>query len=167
MGRISRVCSHASEEELRACIKQARNARTAQKLLVILNAMVDPRPAREIALHTGVSVRSVHNWIPAYNRSGLAGILGPGTGGRRNQHMSKEQEGIFLTPFIQRAATGNIATTAEIKEALEDCVGHALHHSVVYRFLERNGWRKVMPRPFHVQSKKEIQEEFKKKSRRK
>lgn len=167
MGRVSRVCSHLSEEELRSYIKHASNARTAQKLLVILNAMVDPRPAREIALHVGVSVRSIHNWIPAYNRSGLAGIMGPGQGGRRNEHMSREQESVFLKPFIQRAVTGDIATTAEIRQALEDFVGHHLHHSVVYRFLERNGWRKVMPRPCHVQSNRQVQEEFKKNCRKK
>jgi transposase len=80
--------------------------------------------------------------------------------------MSKEQESIFLQPFFKRAETGDIATTAEIKEALEDCVGHSLHHSVVYRFLHRNEWRKIMPRPSHVQSKEEIQEEFKKNSRK-
>jgi transposase len=166
MGRITKACRHVSAEELRARIKRAPDAATARKLLVIMNAMVDPRPAEEIALHTGVSVHSVHNWIPAYNRSGLEGILGPGTGGRRNQHLSREQECIFLKPFFERAETGEIATTAEIKEALEDCVGHSLHHSVVYRFLQRNEWRKVVPRPSHVQSKEEVQEEFKKNSRR-
>jgi transposase len=166
MGRISKAYPHVSEGELRARIKEASDARTVRKLLVIMNAMVDPRPAEEIALHIGVSVHSVHNWIPAYNRSGLEGILGPGTGGRRNQHMSREQESAFLKPFFERAQTGEIATTAEIKEALEDCLGHPLHHSVVYRFLQRNEWRKVMPRPSHVQSKEEVQEGFKKNSRR-
>ena len=166
MGRITKACPHVSAEELRARIKRAPDAATARKLLVIMNAMVDPRPAEEIALHTGVSVHSVHNWIPAYNRFGLEGILGPGTGGRRNEHMSREQECIFLKPFFERAKTGEIATTAEIKEAFEDCVGHSLHHSVIYRFLQRNEWRKVMPRPSHVQSKVEVQEEFKKNSRR-
>lgn len=79
------VYSYLSEEKLRAGIKQVSNAKTAQKLLLILNGMVDPRRAREIALHTGVSVRSIHNWIPAYVRSGLAGIVGPGPGGWRNE----------------------------------------------------------------------------------
>lgn len=167
MGRITRACSHMSAEDLRARLKGTKDRRTAQKLLVILHATVDPRPAEDIALHTGVSVHSVHNWIPVYNRCGLEGILGPGTGGRRNQHMSKEQESSFLQPFFKRAETGDIATTAEIKEALEEYVGHSLHHSVVYRFLQRNEWRKVMPRPCHVQSKEEVQEEFKKNSRRK
>jgi transposase len=166
MGRITKASPHMSVEELQTRLKGTKDRRTAQKLLVILNAMVDPRPAEEIALHTGVSVHSVHNWIPAYNRSGIKAILGPGPGGRRNQHMSKEQESIFLRPFFRRAETGDIATTAEIKEALEDFVGHSLHHSVVYRFLQRNQWRKVMPRPSHVQSKEEVQKEFKKNSRR-
>ena len=162
MERVTKACPHVSEEELRGLIKRARDVRTAQKLLVILNATVAPRSAEQIALHARVSVHSVHNWIPAYNRLGLAGILGPGSGGRRNEHMSKEQEGLFLKPFFDRAEIGQIATTAEIKEALEDHVGHPLHHSVVYRFLRRNEWRKLKPRPFHVQAKLEAQEDFKK-----
>lgn len=165
MGRVSRALPHLSEYELRVRIKGAKNPKTAQKLLVILNALVDPRPAKEIALHTGVSVHSVHNWIPAYNRSGIEAIIGPGTGGRRTAHMTEEQEGLFLKPFFDKAKSGQIVTVAEIREALEDSVGHRLHHSVVYRFLDRNGWRKIKPRPTHVKADKDKQEDFKKNSR--
>jgi len=165
MGRITKAYPHESAEEIQARLKSTRDRRTAQKLLVILNAMVDPRPAEEIALHTGVSVHSVHNWIPAYNRFGLKGILGPGTGGRRNAHMTREEESLFLEPYFERAATGEIATVAEIQEALEEYLGNPLHHSVVYRFLDRNGWRRIKPRPSHVQARKEEQESFKKNSR--
>ncbi len=98
------------------------------------------------------------------NRSGLEGILGPGTGGRRNAHMTVEEESLFLRPFFERAATGEIATTAQIREALEEHVGNPLHHSVVYRFLDRNDWRRIKPRPSHVQAKKGEQETFKKNS---
>jgi transposase len=162
MGKVTKAYPHDSQEELLALLRSTKDRSAAQKLLVILNAMVDPRPAAEIALHTGVSVHSVHNWIPSYNRYGLEGIMGPGTGGRRNAHMTPDEERSFLQPFIERAATGEIATTAEIKEALEEYVGSPLHHSVVYRFLDRNGWRKIKPRPGHVQARKEEQEAFKK-----
>ena len=165
MGRITKAYPHVSEQELRARLKTTADRRTARKLPVILNAMVDPRPAEEIALHTGVPVHSVHNWIPAYNRSGLEGILGPGTGGRRNAQMTEEEEALFLTPYFERAATGEIATVAEIREALEGCPGNPLHHSVVYRFFDGNDWRRIKPRPSHVQAKKEEQESFKKNSR--
>jgi len=162
MARITKVRPHMSEEELRARLKTTPDRKNAQKLLVILNAMVDPRPAEEIALHTGVSVHSVHCWISAYNRSGLEAILGPGTGGRRNGHMSREEEILFLKPFFESAAKGEITTIGQIKEALEERLDKPLHHSVVYRLLHRHGWRKVMPRPSHVESKEEVQEEFKK-----
>ncbi|MBW2145601.1 MAG: winged helix-turn-helix domain-containing protein [Deltaproteobacteria bacterium] len=41
-----------------------------------------------------------------------------------------------------------MATTGEIKKALEKHVGHKVHKSTVYRLLKRQGWRKVAPRPF-------------------
>ncbi len=55
MGKVSRAYPHVWEEDLRTQTKGARDPKTAQKLLVILNATVAPRPAKEIALHTGVS----------------------------------------------------------------------------------------------------------------
>ena len=164
MGRISKVRDHASIEEIEALLRREEGRKYHDKLMVILNAMVDPRTAKEIALHTNVSVHSVHLWIATYNRLGLNGLFGPGPGGRRNEHMTKEEESLFLKPFFDRAATGEIATVAEIREALEERVGQSLHHSVVYRFLDRNGWRRIKPRPSHVKSNKPEREAFKKTS---
>ncbi len=45
MGRVTKACLHVSVEELQMRLKDTKDRRTAQKLLVILNAMVDPRPA--------------------------------------------------------------------------------------------------------------------------
>jgi transposase len=164
MGRVSKVCDHASVEEIEGLLRMAEGRKHHDRLMVILNAMVDPRPAREIALHVNVSVHSVHLWIPLYNRLGIKGLLGPGPGGRRNQHMTKEEEGLFLKPFFERAAKGEIATVAEIHRALEERLGNDLHHSVVYRFLDRNRWRRVRPRPSHVKTDLQEQEAFKKTS---
>jgi transposase len=113
MGKITKVCPHMSVEELRMRLKGTKDRRTAQRLRMILNALVHPRPAEEIALHTGVSIHSGHNWIPAYNRSGREGILGPGTGGRRNQHMSEGQESFFLKPYFKTAETAATCPRAE------------------------------------------------------
>jgi transposase len=79
--------------------------------------------------------------------------------------MSKEEEAAFLAPFFQRAQTGRIATAGEIREAMESRVGHSVHETSVYRFLKRNGWRKLKPRPVHVQADAQAQEDFKKNSR--
>jgi hypothetical protein len=47
---------------------------------------------------------------------------------------------------------------------LEERLGNDLHHSVVYRFLDRNRWRRVRPRPSHVKTDLQEQEAFKKTS---
>ena len=79
--------------------------------------------------------------------------------------MSREEEAEFLEPFFDMATQGRVVIGAQIGRILEERLGCTLHHSVVYRLLERNNWRKVVPRPCHVQSKREVQEEFKKNSR--
>jgi transposase len=69
-----------------------------------------------------------------------------------------------LRPFFERAINGQIATGVEIKMKLEEHLGRKIHKTTVYRILKRHGWRKIAPRPVHVQAKPEKQEEFKKTS---
>lgn len=164
MGRVTQAVEHLDIDELVSRIDSTKNAWHVRKLLVIWNATVDPRPAEEIAIHCGVARQTVHNWIALYNRSGLDALLGPGKGGRRNQLMDPEEEKEFLAPFFESARKGQIATVTEIKLAVEDYVGHPIGHYTIYRFLDRNEWRKVMPRPRHMGAKEEAQEEFKKNS---
>jgi len=164
MARVTQAVEHLDIDELVVRIDSTKNAWHVRKLLVIWNATVDPRPAEEIAIHCGVARQTVHNWIAMYNRFGLDALLGPGKGGRRNQLMNPEEEREFLAPFFESARKGQIATVTEIKLAVEDYVGHPIGHYTIYRFLDRNEWRKVMPRPRHMGAKEEAQEEFKKNS---
>jgi hypothetical protein len=39
---------------------------------------------------------------------------------------------------------------------LEDHLGHGVHHSTVYRMLDRNKWRRVVPRPVHPEARENI-----------
>src|SRR5208282_4341675 len=167
MGRVTRAFGHLSEEEIRQRIREAKTAWTGQKWLVILHATVDPIAAKEIALHVGVGKGTVHNLISDYNRFGPGVVETTGRGGRRNAHLTREEEAEFIAPFVDMAQKGQIVRGAQIGKVLEERVGYPLHHSIIYRLLDRHGWRKVVPRPFHTHAKKEIQEEFKKNSRRK
>ena len=167
MRKVTKAAPHLSEEEVFQRIKTTVGFWRVQKWLVIWNGLVSPRSASEIALHTGLAEQTVHNLISQYNRLGPEVVEGPGKGGRRRSYLSLEQEAAFLEPFKQKALTGQIATTGEIKMALEKRLGHKVHKSTVYRLLKRQGWRKVVPRPFHVQAKKEEQEAFKKNSMKK
>ena len=162
MSKVTRVVPHLTSEEIMAKIKQTVGFWRVQKWLVILNASIDPRPAKSVALHTGLAEQTVHNLVSSYNRHGPQVMQGPGKGGRRRAYSSLEEERAFLEPFFQKALTGQIATVAEIKREWEKILGRKVHKTTVYRLLERHEWRKVVPRPFHEQAKAEEQEAFKK-----
>jgi transposase len=71
-----------------------------QRWGIIYTALSAPRKAEEIAKQTGVSVTTVRRVISTYNRLGTAAIETPGTGGRRHEYMTLEQERSFLHPFF-------------------------------------------------------------------
>ncbi len=162
MPRVSRVLPHLSVEEVQQKMKTATNFRRQQKWFIVYNALVDPRPAAQIALHTGASKRKVHQVISDYNRQGVAAIETPGTGGRRRGYLSLAEEQEFLAQFIDSAKKGLITTISKVKRAYETKIAKKVHKSTIYRLLERHGWRKVMPRSHHPQKNVEKQEEFKK-----
>ncbi len=80
MGKVTKSIPHLSKEEIQERIKATVGFWRVQKWLVIWNALVDPRPAGEIALHTGLAEQSVHNLISRYNRLGPEAVEGPGQG---------------------------------------------------------------------------------------
>src|SRR4028119_705909 len=135
MSRITRVASHLPVETVKARMLSAPNQTQRRRWAIIYNALVEPRLASSIALHCGVSVPTVHSVISTYNRSGPAALDTPGKGGRRNEYLSLAQEQSFLAPFFHRAAKGQIATAAEIQQALQTQLGHPVHQSTVYRLL--------------------------------
>jgi transposase len=108
----------------------------------------------------------VHQVISMYNRLGVAAVETAGKGGRRHQYLTRQEEQAFLAPFFSRAQQAEIATAGEIKRAFEVRVGQEVEASTIYRFLKRDGWRKLVPRPVHPQANRQAQEEFKKTLRR-
>lgn len=161
MSRVSRALPHLSAASVKQKFRSAKNFWQQQKWLVIYNALVDPREAKEIAKHTGVSVSTVHQVISEYNRYGETAIETPGRGGRRSSYLSLAAEGEFLVPFIAQAKLGNITTRATIQAAFEQRVGESVAPSTIYRLLERHHWRKLVPRPHHPQAELEAQAAFK------
>lgn len=162
MARVTRAAAHLSAEEVKRRLKHDPRSWCRERWLIIYNALVDPRPAEEIAIHCGVSTTTVHHVIAAYNRRGVEAVETPGKGGRRSSYLSLEDERAFLAPFVARAERGEIATVAEVQQAFEAQIGQAVDDSTIYRLLHRHGWRKLMPRPRHPQASQEAQEQFKK-----
>lgn len=166
MARITRAAPHLTVEEVKTRLQRDPHPLYRQRWLIIYNALVDPREASEIAKHTGTTVAMVHTVIASYNRLGVAAVETPGTGGRRRQYLTWEEEQAFLEPFFSRAERGEIATAGDIQRAFETRVGHEVHKSTISRLLSRHRWRKPVPRPVHPKASAQEQAEFKKTSQR-
>jgi len=162
MAKVTSVQPYLSIDEIQQRLKQTVGFIQVQRWLVIYNAAIDPRPASDIAKHTGLALQTVHNLISQYNRQGPAALEGPGKGGRRRAYLTVAEEAEFLQSFRELAITGQVATTREIQRALEKKVGHPVDKSMVYKMLQRHGWRKVVPRTAHEKSDPERQAAFKK-----
>jgi transposase len=160
MARITRAALHLPVEEVKYRMKNDPRSWCRNRWNIIYNALIDPREAIEIAKHTGVSVSTVHNVISDYNRLGVASVETAGKGGRRSEYLTLGEETAFLQPFFERAAKGEIATAAQIKQEFEHKIGHKVNKTTIYRLLDRHQWRKLVPRPSHPKSKKEEQEQF-------
>src|SRR5258708_16283781 len=117
--RITRAASHLSVDEVKERMKTERRAWVRQHWWIIYNALVAPRKADEIALHTGVSATTVHRIIGRYNRFGPAVIEQSAKSGRHHEYLTIEPEQAFFQPFFPRAETGEIATAGPISQAPE------------------------------------------------
>src|SRR4030066_310298 len=103
MGAVTSALPHLSEFEVSVRLKQTVG-REHRRWLIIWNALVDPRPASEIALHTDVSVSTVHNVVSRYNRFGPQAIEGSEYGIRRRCYLKKDEEAEFLKSFLDGAS---------------------------------------------------------------
>jgi transposase len=160
MTRRTRAAPHLSVEEVKERMSTDPRSFYRKRWLIIYHALVDPREAKAIARHTGVSVATVHKLISSYNRLGVAAVETPGKGGRRHEYMTGEEERELLTPFFELAHKGELPTVAQIKLAFEKKVGHEVDETTIYRLVERHQWRKVVPRPFPPKAAKEEQRLF-------
>jgi transposase len=161
MGRRTHAAPHLTAEQVKERMRNDPNPLYRQRWLIIYNALVDPREAKDIAKDTGVSVATVHQLIPRYNQLGVAAVETPGKGGRHHEYMTLEEERNLLGTFFERAGKGEIVTAKQIKQAYEQKVGREVDETTIYRLLKRHKWRKVMPRPYHPQANKQEQEDFK------
>jgi transposase len=140
--RVTHAATHLPEDAVYARMQREQRPWRRKLWEIISQALTTPRKAEDIARTVGVSASTVHRVIAAYKREGVAAIETAGKGGRRHQYLTLEQERAFLQPFVARAMQGEIATVAEIHQALEERVGHPVDDSTTYRLLNREGWSK-------------------------
>lgn len=154
----------ATIKELAEQLKKARARPEFQRIQCVLIRATLGNSAEEIAGLLGWSPATVHVIHSRYAREGNAVFHLEPRGGRRNQHLSREEEADFLAPFLQKAKSGGILVVADIHRAYNERVGKETNLSTIYRVLERHGWRKIVPRPRHPKADPVAARRFKKNS---
>lgn len=117
---------------------------------------------KEIADRVEAHSIVVSRWICSYVKNGITAILkGDYSGNRRN--LTLEEETKFIDGFKEKASNGELVTVKEIKVAYCKKIGHKCGNGQIYRVLERQKWRKVVPRKEHPNKASEVEIETSKK----
>lgn len=147
-------------------LKKAKGRPEYQRIQCVLIRATLGSTAFEIARLLGWAATTVHNIHSQWAKEGEAIFELKSKGGRRNQYLSTDEEAEFLRPFLAKAEAGGLLSATEVKAAFEARVGCAVAKSTIYRMLDRQGWRKVAPRPRHPKADPAAQAAFKKTRKR-
>ena len=120
----------------------------------------------QTAAALGVCRASVPNLQAAFRREQTPAEPLPKRGGRHHSHLTLAEEKGFLKPWLEPAGSGAVVVVSPMRAALAQQLGQPVRPSVIYRLLARHGWRKVAPDTRHPKSKPEVQEAWKKNSRK-
>jgi len=148
-------------EELMYWVREAKTVDSHSKRLAIWLTYLGLH-AKQVSDYLQISKQAVWLWVSQYNKLGPEGLSRKGRGGRRWFYISLSEEKAFLNSLYERSVRGEILTAKQILPELEKLLGKKVSLSYVYKLLHRHNWRKLGPRPHHVKSDKETQDDLKK-----
>ena len=145
--------SQEQKAEIELARKKNRNKRIEMKLKV-LSLRAEWESLKEISEITEYHFTNVSKIISQFIHRGLSYMLQCHyLGNHRN--MTCEQEEAVLAPYLEKAGKGEIVSVAEIAQAYQTAVGHAIAPTQIYAVLKRHDWRKVMPRSHYPKKARE------------
>ena len=163
--RPQRAISEEGKAELAYLLKTVKNKDDFQRVQCLWLRASKGFTASEVAAIVGLQEGYVKQIWSNYFKQGTSALIKAKRGGRHRQNLSESQEIELLKPFLKPAETGGVLVVWPIHEAYEKLVGFRVPKSTIYRMLERQGWRKIQPRPRHPKNDPSAAEEFKKNSK--
>jgi transposase len=160
--RLPHLHPWLSAEGLLDWVQQSPTVDDYRRRLSVWLTQAGPFPAMRVAELLGVSVQSVWSWVGDYNRQGPGALVRSGRGGRRWSFLSLKEEADLLARFRERAARGEVITAKHLHREVCQHLGRQVSIHYVYKVLHRHRWRKLAPRPRHVQADPAAQAAFKK-----
>lgn len=163
--RSLQVVNHFTNSALHNQLSLARGSLNHSRWQIIYLIQVgNIHSAELLSPVVNLSVHSIYKIVEAYNRVGAAAFTCKPKGGRRRSLLSRDQEAALFASLEQRAAKGLVKTANDIRSIVEKKVGREVSDDYLWDLLNRNGWKKKMPRPHHPSRNVGEQEEFKKNS---
>ena len=150
----------------RAAVTHAQDAEELRCAQAILLPALAGTTLEETAALLGVGRASVPRLQARFRQRSAAGKVAPRNwGGRRHALLTWGEEAQFLAPWVEQAKDGRMLVVSSLRAAFAQRLGRPVAATVVYRMLERHGWRKVAPDTRHPQADPKAQEDWKKNSR--
>ena len=154
-------CTKKQIRELKTALRWKIPAAQRERIQMVLlreSGMTQP----EIAEVMGVSLSTVNRAHMAYDGGGIKALKPKPIGGRQRENMTLLAEKALLAYFAKAAGAGEMLNIHDLKAAYEQAIGHPTSNSTIYNLLNRHGWRKLVPRPFHPKRDIAAQDAFKK-----
>ena len=164
MRKPAQINAWLDETDLGQWTREAKSAEELRRRLSVWLTFLG-YAAHEVAYWLQVSTQAVWLWVGQYNRRGPGGLEREGRGGRRWGFLSLQKEAEILNGLGKRAQQGEVLTAQRVLPLLSQAAGRPVSAAYVYRVLHRHRWRKLGPRPRHVNASVRKQEAFKKTSR--
>lgn len=167
---ILQLKPHLTVEQLRERMQKERQVYCFQRWQ-ILHAVATNKgmTAQAVALLLGSSAHVVRRTVQRYNKQGADFLEKLTWGGRREKCclMCFAEEEQILQSWEAVALEGGVLVAKQLREAVEQKLGHNVSDDYLWDLLHRHGWSKKAPRPEHPQAEdaKEKREVFKKKHR--
>ena len=150
----------SAEKKLTHLLEQAATKADYRRVWCVWLRAALGMPAAAMATALGWSLGTVHNRHSRYLQEGASILVGAGRGGRHRELLTLAEEERLLAALRAGAEQGDITEASAVSVALEQQVGQEVAKSALYRLLERHGWRKLAPRPFHPDTSLATQEAF-------
>lgn len=160
--RTTTIPAHLPIEELKERMTASKSRQQFQRWQVIYILALMRIPASQVAAIVGVTTGTVYQWANLYRNKGPKALELTGRGGRRGGLLTLAEEESLLAGLYEKASKGLVITARAVRLLVEKKLGRNVSKDYSYDLLQRHGWRKIAPRPYHPKGNPEAQEEFKK-----
>ncbi|MEN9633356.1 MAG: hypothetical protein RL077_1760 [Verrucomicrobiota bacterium] len=166
---MSKPCKidSATLKRARAAAAKAQSADELRCAQAILLPAVTGITWKKTAALLGVGRSTIPRLQARFRQESAPGkVARRNWGGRRRALLTLSEEKVFLAPWVAQAVEGRMLVVSSLRAAFAQNLGRPVAATVVYRMLERHGWRKVAPATRHPKADPKAQEDWKKNSRK-